>query len=124
MAPNSSVALRAVPAILDCYETERMPITQQVSRYAMDTSSALARQRGGVPDNIEAPGPEGDAARARVGQDAYDIKGVKQIAYNAKTTAQTPYLTQSACAFSALARLKKRPSLRVKMAWPVLLPRK
>jgi hypothetical protein len=26
-----------------------------------------------VPDNIEEPGPEGDAARARVGQDAYDI---------------------------------------------------
>ena len=63
----------ASPAILDCYETERMPITEQVSRYAMDTSSALAKQRGGVPDNIEAPGPEGDAVRARVGQDAYDI---------------------------------------------------
>jgi 2-polyprenyl-6-methoxyphenol hydroxylase-like FAD-dependent oxidoreductase len=63
----------AAPAILDCYQTERMPITDQVSRYAMDTSTALARQRGGVPDNIEDPGPEGDAARARVGQDAYDI---------------------------------------------------
>ena len=63
----------ASPAILDCYEIERMPITEQVSHYAMDTSSALARQRGGVPANIEEPGPEGDAARARVGQDAYDI---------------------------------------------------
>jgi 2-polyprenyl-6-methoxyphenol hydroxylase-like FAD-dependent oxidoreductase len=63
----------ASPAILDCYETERMPITEQVSRYAMDTSRALARQRGIVPDNIEEPGPEGEAARARVGQEAYDI---------------------------------------------------
>lgn len=63
----------ASPAILDSYETERMPITEQVSRYAMDTSSALAKQRGGVPDNIEDPGPEGDSARARVGQNAYDI---------------------------------------------------
>jgi 2-polyprenyl-6-methoxyphenol hydroxylase-like FAD-dependent oxidoreductase len=63
----------ASPAILDCYEAERLPITEQVSRYAMDTSSALAKQRGVVPDNIEAAGPEGDAARARVGQDAYDI---------------------------------------------------
>jgi 2-polyprenyl-6-methoxyphenol hydroxylase-like FAD-dependent oxidoreductase len=63
----------ASPAILDCYETERMPITEQVSRYAMKTSSDLAKQRGGVPENIEEPGPEGDAARARVGQDAYDI---------------------------------------------------
>ena len=63
----------ASPAILGCYEEERMPITEQVSHYAMNTSSALARQRGGVPDNIEDPGPEGDAVRARVGQDAYDI---------------------------------------------------
>jgi len=39
----------------------------------MDTSGALARQRAGVPDNIEAPGAEGDAIRARVGQEAYDI---------------------------------------------------
>ena len=57
----------AAPAILDCYETGRMPITDQVSRYAMNTSMALARQRGGVPDNMEEPRPEGDAARARVG---------------------------------------------------------
>ena len=63
----------ASPAILDCYETERMPITEQVSRYAMSTSTALARQRGVVPDNIEEPGPEGDAARAMVGKEAYDI---------------------------------------------------
>ena len=63
----------ASPAILDSYETERMPITEQVSRYAMDTSSALAKQRGVVPANIEEAGPEGDAIRARVGQDAYDI---------------------------------------------------
>ena len=63
----------ASATILDCYEIERRPITDQVSRYAMATSTALARQRGGVPDNIEQPGPEGDAARARVGQDAYDI---------------------------------------------------
>jgi 2-polyprenyl-6-methoxyphenol hydroxylase-like FAD-dependent oxidoreductase len=63
----------APPAILASYEAERMPITEQVSRYAMDTCMALTRQRSAVPDNIEEPGPEGDAARARVGQDAYDI---------------------------------------------------
>jgi hypothetical protein len=63
----------ASPAILDCYQIERMPITDQVSHYAMDTSTALAKQRGGIPGNIEEPGPDGDAARARVGQDAYDI---------------------------------------------------
>ena len=63
----------ASPAILDCHETERMPITAQVSRYAMDTSTALAKQRGGIPANIEDAGSDGDAARARVGEDAYDI---------------------------------------------------
>jgi 2-polyprenyl-6-methoxyphenol hydroxylase-like FAD-dependent oxidoreductase len=63
----------AAPAILDCYEAERVPITEQVSRYAMGTSRALAEQRGVIPANIEAPGPEGDAVRARVGQHAYDI---------------------------------------------------
>jgi len=63
----------ASPAILDSYEAERMPITEQVSHYAMDTCLALAKQRGGVPDNIEEPGPAGDAVRARVGQEAYDV---------------------------------------------------
>jgi 2-polyprenyl-6-methoxyphenol hydroxylase-like FAD-dependent oxidoreductase len=63
----------AAPAILDSYEAERMPITDQVSRYAMGTSRALARQRGVIPANIEEPGPEGDAARAQAGQHAYDI---------------------------------------------------
>jgi hypothetical protein len=63
----------APPALLASYEAERMPITEQVSYYAMDTSLALARQRSVMPDNIEALGPEGDAARARIGQEAYDI---------------------------------------------------
>jgi len=63
----------APPALLASYEAERMPITEQVSRYAMDTSVALAKQRGVVPDTIEDPGPEGDAVRARVGQESYDI---------------------------------------------------
>ncbi|WP_428484025.1 FAD-dependent oxidoreductase [Rhodopila sp.] len=63
----------APPAILAAYEAERMPITQQVSFYAMDTALALARQRGAMPDDIEAPGAAGDASRARIGQDAYDI---------------------------------------------------
>jgi hypothetical protein len=50
-----------------------MPITDQVSRCAMGTSRALARQRGVIPDNIEESGSEGDAARTKVGQRAYDI---------------------------------------------------
>ncbi len=57
----------AAPAILDAYEAERWPITEQVSKYAMGTALALARERGAVPTEIEDPGPAGDAARAALG---------------------------------------------------------
>ncbi len=63
----------AAPAILDAYEAERQPITEQVSHYAMNTALALARQRQGIPDNIEDPGPEGEESRRRIGLEAYDI---------------------------------------------------
>ena len=61
------------PGLLAAHEAERLSITEQVSQYAMGTALALARQRAAVPDNIEDPGPEGDAVRARVGREAYDI---------------------------------------------------
>ena len=60
-------------ALLDAYEIERQPITEQVSRYAMNTALARASHRNAIPDNIEQVGPEGDAARARIGRQAYDI---------------------------------------------------
>ncbi len=63
----------AEPAILNAYEAERLPITDQVSRFAMNHSIALANQRSGVSEDIEAPGPEGAAARRRLGQEAYDL---------------------------------------------------
>ncbi|MCR0981151.1 FAD-dependent oxidoreductase [Roseomonas populi] len=63
----------AEPAILDAYEAERLPITDQVSRFAMEHAIALTKQRGGVPGDIEAPGPEGEAARRRLGQEAYEL---------------------------------------------------
>jgi 2-polyprenyl-6-methoxyphenol hydroxylase-like FAD-dependent oxidoreductase len=57
----------ADPAILDAYAAERWPITEQVSKYAMRTALALARQRNSVPTEIEDIGPAGDAARADLG---------------------------------------------------------
>jgi FAD binding domain-containing protein/aromatic ring hydroxylase-like protein len=63
----------ADPALLDAYEIERQPITEQVSRYAMNTSLARASQRSRIPDNIEQVGPEGEALRARIGREAYEI---------------------------------------------------
>lgn len=63
----------ADPAILDAYEAERLPITEQVSRFAMDMAAKVLGQRRTVPDEIEQPGAEGDAVRRRVGQAAYDL---------------------------------------------------
>jgi 2-polyprenyl-6-methoxyphenol hydroxylase-like FAD-dependent oxidoreductase len=63
----------AAPAILDAYEAERLPITEQVSHFAMDMAGKVLGQRRTVPDEIEQPGAEGDAVRQRVGQAAYDL---------------------------------------------------
>jgi hypothetical protein len=58
----------ADPGILAAHEAERWPITEQVSKYAMDTALSLARTRAEVPAGIEDPGPEGDAMRAELGR--------------------------------------------------------
>jgi 2-polyprenyl-6-methoxyphenol hydroxylase-like FAD-dependent oxidoreductase len=63
----------ADPTILDTYEGERLPVTEQVSRYAMNTSLARQSQGNALPDNLEEPGPEGEAVRARVGRDSYEL---------------------------------------------------
>jgi 2-polyprenyl-6-methoxyphenol hydroxylase-like FAD-dependent oxidoreductase len=63
----------ADPAILDAYEAERLPITEQVSRFAMDMAGKVLGQRRTVPDEIEQPGAAGDAVRQQVGQAAYDL---------------------------------------------------
>ena len=59
--------------ILDAYEAERLPITEQVSRFAMDMALKVLGQRRAVPAEIELLGPEGDEVRRRVGQAAYDL---------------------------------------------------
>jgi 2-polyprenyl-6-methoxyphenol hydroxylase-like FAD-dependent oxidoreductase len=63
----------ADPDILSAYEAERLPITEQVSRFAMDMAGKVLGQRRTVPDEIESEGVEGDAVRQRVGQAAYDL---------------------------------------------------
>jgi 2-polyprenyl-6-methoxyphenol hydroxylase-like FAD-dependent oxidoreductase len=60
-------------SVLDAYEAERLPITEQVSHFAMDHALALAKQREAVPEGIEADGLEAQAARARIGKAAYDL---------------------------------------------------
>ncbi|HEY4958483.1 MAG TPA: FAD-dependent oxidoreductase, partial [Caldimonas sp.] len=59
--------------VLDAYEIERLPITEQVSRFAMDHAQQMIKARGAVPARIEEPGPEGDAIRAEQGKKSYEL---------------------------------------------------
>jgi 2-polyprenyl-6-methoxyphenol hydroxylase-like FAD-dependent oxidoreductase len=69
----------APEAILDAYERERLPITDQVSRFAMKHAEGAIRERTHLPPQIEADTPAGAAAREAVGQAAYDLN-VQQFA--------------------------------------------
>lgn len=69
----------AEPRILDAYERERLPITQQVSYFVMDHALATARQRKGVSPNIEDDTPEGEEARNELGRRTYELN-VQQYA--------------------------------------------
>jgi 2-polyprenyl-6-methoxyphenol hydroxylase-like FAD-dependent oxidoreductase len=64
----SHLAGWADPRVLDAYEIERQPITDQVSRFAMNHAQEMIKARGAVPPRIEEPGPEGDAIRAEAGR--------------------------------------------------------
>lgn len=63
----------ADPAMLDAYEAERQPITEQVSRFAMDHAQKMIKARSAVPPNIEADDAAGAAARALIGDEAYRL---------------------------------------------------
>lgn len=65
--------------ILEAYEAERLPITEQVSHFAMNHAHATARQRKAVPANIEDDTPEGEAARTALGEATYALN-VQQYA--------------------------------------------
>jgi 2-polyprenyl-6-methoxyphenol hydroxylase-like FAD-dependent oxidoreductase len=59
--------------ILAAYERERLPITEQVSHFAMNYAHEAAKQRRAVPPEIEDETPEGEAARAVLGRATYDL---------------------------------------------------
>lgn len=63
----------APDTILDTHEAERLPITEQVSHFAMNHAVKMAAQRGSVPEDIEGPGIEGDTRRAAFGKEVYDL---------------------------------------------------
>jgi 2-polyprenyl-6-methoxyphenol hydroxylase-like FAD-dependent oxidoreductase len=66
-------------AILDAYERERLPITEQVSYFAMNHAHEMAKQRRAVPAEIEDDTVEAAQLRATVGKAAYDLN-VQQYA--------------------------------------------
>lgn len=59
--------------MLDAYETERQPITEQVSQFAMDHAQKMIRARSAVPSDIEATGQVGEERRLQAGREAYDL---------------------------------------------------
>ena len=63
----------APETILNAHEAERLPITEQVSHFAMNHAHKMASQRMSVPANVEESGPEGDRARAMLGEAAYRL---------------------------------------------------
>ncbi|HZR72868.1 FAD-dependent oxidoreductase [Bradyrhizobium sp.] len=69
----------APASILDAYEAERHPITNQVSRFAMSHAEAEIKRRGAVPETIEEASAEGDRVRQDVGRLTYEIN-VQQYA--------------------------------------------
>ncbi len=59
--------------ILDGYQAERQPITEQVAQFAMNHSIALQAQREAVPADIEQADEHGDAVRERFGKELYEL---------------------------------------------------
>ncbi len=65
----------AAPSMLDAYEAERHPITEQVSKFAMRKvmENVEAMGNGAVPPALSAKGPIGMGLRAVLGKKLYDI---------------------------------------------------
>ena len=63
----------AAPNILEAYQAERQPITDQVSQFAFDTAKDVSRQRRGVSADIERQDEIGEVTRAALGREAYDL---------------------------------------------------
>lgn len=63
----------ATPGILDAYDAERRPITDQVSRFIAGVARRVMTQRHEVSADIERQDAVGEATRARIGKEAYEL---------------------------------------------------
>jgi 2-polyprenyl-6-methoxyphenol hydroxylase-like FAD-dependent oxidoreductase len=59
--------------ILDAYQRERLPVTDQVSQFAMGIALAMSKERSVIPPHIEENSRRGVAARERLGRELYEI---------------------------------------------------
>jgi len=64
--------------ILDAYEAERQPITEQASYFMAGIAEKIMKQRREIPAEVEAPGAVGDKVRARIGKEAYELDVMQQ----------------------------------------------
>ncbi len=69
----------APATVLDGYEIERLPITEQVSRLAMRHALGAIAERTSIPRDVEDPTPAGAAVRKQIGDAAYNLH-VQQFA--------------------------------------------
>lgn len=67
-------------SILNAYEAERLPITEQVLRFPMNYAGRAIRERNNLPEWIEDDASEGADARGEIGRAAYRLN-VQQFAY-------------------------------------------
>jgi 2-polyprenyl-6-methoxyphenol hydroxylase-like FAD-dependent oxidoreductase len=63
----------ASEAILQAYEVERLPITDQVSRFAMSHALGAIKERTSVPPEVLHNTAAGEAMRKEIGAAAYDL---------------------------------------------------
>ena len=63
----------AAPAVLESYDAERQPITEQASRIITGIAQRIITQRREITGDIERHDAVGEATRARIGREAYAI---------------------------------------------------
>ncbi len=63
--------------ILDAYQAERRPITEQISHIITDVAVSVMKQRRSVPANIEEDSAGGEASRKLVGEQSHGLE-IKQ----------------------------------------------
>jgi len=63
----------AAPSILDTYDAERQPITDQASQLITDIARKVMVQRDEISGQIERQDAVGEATRVRVGRAAYEL---------------------------------------------------